>query len=101
MLLNQKLCQMRIICTGYLVVICVCGVAAVGQTSGTTDANIIESQPFVLSASATAKGIDGKIQLGLTISAAGKASDIRIYGGPMWPCGTDPGDEAGNVREAV
>lgn len=70
--------------------------------SGETDAKIGDWSDFKLSAEAIAAGIDGKLQIGLTISAAGKASKIRIFGGPMWPCSikNEP-DEVEKVRKAV
>lgn len=72
------------------------------QTPGNqTDAKPANLPDFVLSPSAKAAGIDGKMQIGMTISANGKASDLRIYGGPMWPCGSDPKDEAEKVRKEV
>lgn len=56
---------------------------------------------FVLSSEAKAAGIDGKLQLGLSVSAKGKASNIRIFGGPMWPCGAKEPGEVEDVRRAV
>ena len=84
-----------------IVLIALCNVMILGQSSTTTEARLGDMQEFALSPAAKALGIDGKMQIGLSISSEGKASGIRIYGGPMWPCGANPGDEIDNVRDAV
>lgn len=66
-----------------------------------SEAHLLGPNEFQLSPSAVAAGIDGKMQIGLTIKADGSLSDLRIYGGPMWPCGSKPGDEIENVQRAV
>ncbi len=69
-------------------------------------ANETEARPadwpeFVLSSEAKEAGIDGKFQLGMSVSAKGKASNIRFFGGPMWPCGAKEPGEVEDVRRAV
>jgi hypothetical protein len=56
---------------------------------------------FQLSRAAAAAGIDGKIVLDLTVNPDGKVSDLRMYGGPMWPCGSKQPDELEDVRREV
>ena len=76
-------------------------VSAEAQTNE-TEAKAGDWPDFKLSAEAVAAGVDGKIQIGLTISAEGKASNIKLYGGPMWPCGIkDQPDAVEDVRKAV
>jgi len=66
-----------------------------------TEARFVGTNDFRLSPTAIAAGIDGKMQIGLTVNIDGSASDLRMYGGPMWPCGTNPKGELENVRRAV
>lgn len=66
-----------------------------------TEASASELPPFVLSPEAVAAGVDGKLQIGLSISAEGKASNIRIFGGPMWPCGAKEPKDVEEVRREV
>jgi hypothetical protein len=81
-----------------LIFMAACSVQSRAQDS---EARLLSSAEFQLSPTAAAAGIDGKMQIGMTIKADGTASDLRIYGGPMWPCGTDAGDQVENVRHAV
>jgi len=70
--------------------------------AGETEAKPGDWSDFKLSTEAVAAGIDGKMQIGLTISAEGKASRIRIFGGPMWPCSVkNEPDEVEQVRKSV
>jgi hypothetical protein len=66
-----------------------------------TEARMLSGNDFQLSTEAVAAGIDGKIWMGLTINADGSSSDIRVYGGPMWPCGAKMPRELEEVRRAV
>jgi hypothetical protein len=71
-------------------------------TANETEAKVGDWSDFKLPAEAVAAGIDGKLQIGLSVSAEGKASKIRIFGGPMWPCSVkDEPDAAEDVRKAV
>jgi hypothetical protein len=92
----------------HLLLLCIALTAATvcaqaGKRAGDlqTDAALRTMPDFHLSSSEEAAGIDGKMQIGVAISADGKTSDIRIYGGPMWPCGTNPQGELEKVRKEV
>jgi hypothetical protein len=62
----------------------------------------ITVEEYHLSPTALAAGIDGRLAIGLTINESGKASDVRIYGGPMWPCGSSmPESEIDKVKKSV
>ena len=56
---------------------------------------------FVMSPEAKAAGIDGVITVGLTVSSKGTTSNIKLFGGPMWPCGVKEPDQVNEVRRAV
>ena len=85
-----------------MLVIISCNALAAAQTSDDkTDAKAGNWHDFELSPEAKAAGIDGKMVIGLSVSAEGRGSGIRIYGGPMWPCETEPKNEIEDVREAV
>lgn len=79
------------------------GCLGVGQTPGqNSEAKAPNSSEFHLSPAAVAAGIDGKLSIGLTINADGTASGLRIYGGPMWPCGdSTPNSQMEEVRKEV
>jgi outer membrane biosynthesis protein TonB len=74
-----------------------------GQTAvQNSDAKPVNTPEFQLSPAAEAAGIDGKLSIGLTINADGRPSDLRIYGGPMWPCGAStPNSQIEEVRKEV
>ena len=72
--------------------------AVVAQDS---NPKILSEPKFVLSPEAIAAGIDGVFKTNLSIDAAGNVKDVMLYGEPMWPCGTSPGRELKQVREAV
>ena len=76
--------------------------AADGQNADqNVEAKAIDGPEFRLSTAAAAAGIDGKLRIGLTIRPDGTPSSVRIFGGPVWPCGTNPKDELEEVRRAV
>jgi len=56
---------------------------------------------FVMSPEAKAAGIDGVITVGLTVSSKGTTSNIKLFGGPMWPCGIKEPEQVDEVRRAV
>jgi hypothetical protein len=66
-----------------------------------TEARFKGTNDFQLSPAAMAAGIDGKIVLNLAVKADGSVSNVRMFGGPMWPCEAKEPDELENVREAV
>jgi len=82
-----------------LVLILASGNIAFAQDS---EAKVISMPDFELSSEAKAAGIDGKLIVGLTIGADGKASGMRVYGSPMWPCGSNAKDKViEDVRDDV
>ena len=71
-------------------------------TSDKTDAKLSSMPVFELSPEARAAGIDGKLVINLTVGTDGKASGIRVFGTPMWPCGKEVKDALiEDVRDAV
>ncbi len=87
----------------FLLLITTCYAVSFSQASDDkTDAKISNIPDFELSPEAKAAGIDGKLIVSLTVGKDGRASNLRIYGAPMWPCGKNPKDEVvENVRKAV
>ena len=76
--------------------------ACIGESSAQdTEARLVSTNEFQLSPEAVSAGIDGKILIGLTINQDGNAGDLRMYGGPMWPCGSKMPDEVEKVRRAL
>lgn len=72
---------------------------APGQDSVAKSADPAE---FRLSPAAVAAGIDGRLAVKLNISPEGRATDIRIFGSPMWPCrGPKPDSVIDEVKKAV
>lgn len=73
-------------------------VPAFGQYSM---ARFISAPEFKLSAEAEAAGIDGRVNLMVTVSSEGKLKSVRIIAGPSWPCGTSPEKVLRDVGEAI
>lgn len=65
------------------------------------DAKLLKMEKFVLSDSAEAAGIDGRIRLLVTVDATGSVKDPRIIGGMIWPCNSDTRDEVKAVESAI
>ncbi|MFN0278479.1 MAG: energy transducer TonB [Pyrinomonadaceae bacterium] len=66
-----------------------------------SDAKLISSPEFLLSAEAEAAGIDGNISVYVTIRKDGTVKSVGIWAGPAWPCGTSPKKELEAVRKAI
>lgn len=63
---------------------------------------VLDSPEFVMSPAAVAAGLDGKLPIALSIGSDGRASDVRVYGTPMWPCGSRrPESEIDEVLKSV
>lgn len=72
------------------------------STDQNSSAKVLGTAEYRLPPAAVAAGIDGRLAIGLTVNAAGKASDVRIYSTPMWPCGARiPNSEIDEVRKTV
>jgi hypothetical protein len=76
-------------------------ISASWATAQDSDPKIISEPKFVLSPEAIAAGIDGVFKTNVSIDDAGIVKNVRLYGEPIWPCGTSPGRELKQVRDAV
>jgi outer membrane biosynthesis protein TonB len=66
-----------------------------------TQVKVISAPPFVLSPEAEAAGIDGALTVALTVDKTGVPKNVRVLGGPAWPCSADPKQQVEAVRDAV
>jgi hypothetical protein len=75
--------------------------SASNATAQTTDPKFLSGPEFILSPEALAAGIDGMFKVTLTVDETGSVKGVRLYGEPIWPCGTSPKRELEAVRNAV
>jgi hypothetical protein len=66
-----------------------------------SDPKFLSAPDFVLPADAVAAGIDGVFKVSLSVDESGNVKSVRLYGDPIWPCGTSPKRELAALREAV
>lgn len=83
----------------YLLILIIC--LGANGTAQTADPKLLSAPEFILSPEAVAAGIDGLFRVTLSIDEAGNVKGVRLYGDPMWPCGTAPKRELDAVRSAL
>jgi len=89
--------QLSLILTGLALIV----PAVIAQSAPDSSAKLLSMPEYLISAEASAAGIDGKIQVAVWIGKDGMVDRAEFMAGPNWPCGSEPRIEIEKVREGV
>lgn len=62
---------------------------------------LVSMPEYRLPSDAAAAGIDGKVQLLVSVKKDGTVGNAEVFLGPSWPCGTNPKDELAEMRRGL